>query len=98
MQQHEIQPRRKAIGLSATKLAAYLGKHQQYISLLERSAQQDDPKRRVLNEEASRKIVAASIDTLAEIDTILSRLEKAAQQMPPVLKEPKKRISKPKQV
>jgi transcriptional regulator with XRE-family HTH domain len=97
MEQHEIETRRKAIGLSATKLAAYLGKHQQYISLLERSAQQDDPKRRVLNEETDRKIVTASAETLAQIDGVLTRLEQAAKQMPPVLKAPKKRVTTPKQ-
>lgn len=82
MEQSEIQPRRKALGLSVTALADYLGMSQQYLSQLEQKAISGNPSTR-----------NASASKLEEIDGVLSKLESiaamAARMLPVVPKKPR---------
>ena len=80
MEQSEIRPRRKALRLSITALAEYIGASQQYLSQLENNAVQD----KLTGRNASK-------GKLDEIDAVLTKLEKiqekARQEVP--IKKPR---------
>lgn len=80
MEQSDIRPRRKALRLSITALAEYIGASQQYVSQLENNAIND----KLTGRNASRS-------KLDEIDAVLTKLEKiqAAAQLEVPIKKPR---------
>jgi len=89
MEQHEIRTRRKALGLSITQLAEYVGDSQQYISQLENHGLEGKKTGRV----ASPEKLAAIEDILIPLEELRRRaLEKVPIKKPRAVRQPKSAV------
>ena len=78
MEQHEIRTRRKALGLSITQLAEYVGDSQQYISQLENNGLEGKKTGRVAS--------AEKLTTIEQVLIPLEELQRKALEKVPIKK------------